>query len=162
MVNRTIQWLTFALVATLPVLIGGCCSLTTNGSVQTVDVAVSAGVQVLDVVNNTPVNGVPVYFVAYSPNSTGSRDIHETDVTGDDGWALFSVNYTLEKGECIYLGASNVKPLVESDFAGKSFNGSGYLGEWKSFNYSMLYNSENKDAAVGCTITIDRDTGGMI
>jgi hypothetical protein len=134
----------------------------TNSSDQTVDVAVSAGVQVLDVMNNTPVNGVPVYFVACSPNSTGSRDIHETGVTGDDGWALFSVNYTLETGETIYLGASNVQPLVESDFAGRSFNGTGYLGEWKSFNYSMLYNTNNKNAAVGCAITVDRDTGSMI
>jgi hypothetical protein len=62
----------------------------------------------------------------------------------------------------IYLGASDRKPLVESDFTGKQFNGTGYLGEWKAFNYSLLYNNQDNKATIGCTITVDLDSGKMI
>lgn len=163
-VNRTGLLLVFALALVLLLLVIGSYSLLTNknSNIQTVDVGVNVGVRVMDLVNRSPVNGAHVYFVALCPNNTSSRDVHLSDLTGDDGWALFTVNYTLDKDEAIYLGASNRKPLVESDFAKKKFNGSGYLGEWKSFNYTLLYNNQDNKATIGCTITVDLDSGKMI
>lgn len=133
-----------------------------TNNVQTIDTGINVAVRVMDLVNNTPVSGVPVYFVACCPNCTSYRDFHQTSLTENDGWALFFANYTLDKDQVIYLGASNRKPLVESDFTGKEFNGTGYLGEWKSFNYSLLYNSQDNKATIGCTISVDLDSGKMI
>jgi hypothetical protein len=127
-----------------------------------VNVDLTAAVRVLDLVNNTPVPGSPVYFVACCPDNTSLRDVHLNGQTGDDGLAVFSVNYTLDQNKTIYLGASNRKPLVESDFSSKNFNGSGYLGEWKSFDYSMLYNSEDNNATINCIVIVNLDTGKMI
>lgn len=134
----------------------------TNDTVNFINVNVTAGVRVTDMINDTPVIGVLVHFVACSPNGTSYRDVHMEGLTGDDGMALFSTNYSLDKGGVIYLGASNRKPLVEADFSGRNFNGTGYLGVWKSFDYNMLYDSEDQDATLGCIITVDRDSGKMI
>jgi hypothetical protein len=118
---------------------------------------------VLDQVNNTPVIGVPVYVVACSPNGTGARDVHLNGTTGEDGWAFFQVNYTLDEGQTVYIGASCVRSLLEADFAARAFNGSGYIGEWKSVNHSLLYNPEsNETAYVGYAISVDRYTGRML
>lgn len=127
-----------------------------------VNIDLIASIQVLDLVNNTPVPGSTVYFVACCPGNTSLRDVHLNGLTGDDGRIVFSANYTLDRDQTIYLGASNLEPLVESDFREKRFNGSGYLGEWKSFNYSVLYNSQDNSALVSCFITVDVDTGKLI
>ena len=140
-----------------------CGSVPTAGGGPAVHVDIDVGVRVLDMVNDTPVIGAPVFFVACSPSGTSARDVHLNGTTGDDGWALFAVNYTLDKDEAVYLGASDVRPFIEADFAARAFNGSGYLGEWKTVNYSFLYNPEsNETAYVGFAITVDRDTGRMI
>jgi hypothetical protein len=115
----------------------------------------------MDLVNNTPVNGVPVFFLACSPNGTSYRDVRQTNLT-EDGWALFFASYRLDTDQGIYLGATDSKPLLESDFAGEKFNGTGYLGVWKSFNYSVLYNNVDNKATVSCIITVDLDSGKMI
>jgi hypothetical protein len=65
-------------------------------------------------------------------------------------------------GQTIYLGASDREALVQSDFAGREFNGTGYLGEWKAFNHSVLYNNEDHKALISCTITVDLDSGKML
>jgi hypothetical protein len=167
-VSRTGLWLIIALIVALLILGGGYYVVNSNNNndnnsgIRTVDASVNVAVRVLDLVNNTPVTGVPVYIVACCGNGTSDRDVHQTNLTGEDGWALFFANYTLDKDQVIYLGACNRKPLVESDFAGKQFNGTGYLGEWKSFNYSMLYNNQDNTATIGCTITVDLDSGKMI
>jgi hypothetical protein len=165
--GKTGLWLAIALVVMLLVVVLAYISLDNKGDddqktiIQTVDVSLNVGVRVLDLVNNTPVNGIPVYCVFCSPNCSSFRDVHLTNLT-EDGWALFFANYTLDKDQVIYLGASDRKPLIESDFAGRAFNGSGYLGAWKAFNYSVLYNSKNNKATVSCTITVDLDSGKMI
>lgn len=162
--DKIFLWPGLAFVLIIAVSVSMCSSPSTDngGNRQDVNVTVNVGAQVLDLVNDTPVPGSTVYFVACSPGKASLRDVHLSGLTGADGWALFSVNYTLDKDQTIYLGASNWKPLVESDFAGMAFNGTGYLGEWKSFNYSMLFNSEDHQATVSCTITVDQDTGKMI
>lgn len=131
-------------------------------SSKLINVNVTASVRVMDAINNTPVIGAPVYFAACSPNRTSNRDIHMEGTTGYDGVILFSTNYTLDEGDVIYLGASNRKPLVEVDVNSKKFNGSGYLGTWKSFNYSMLYTKEDLEVILGCVIDVDIDSGKMI
>lgn len=127
-----------------------------------VDAAVHVQVQVMDLVNHSLVPGATVYLVMCSPNGTSDRDIHETALTGDEGGALFAANYTLEKDQAIYIAASNRKPLVDSDFTGKNFNGSGYLGEWKSFNYSLLHNDLDDEVTISCLINVDLDSGRMV
>jgi hypothetical protein len=163
MMDRSIAGAVAIIVIAL--CLSGCvCGNVTPGETSTaLDTSIDVGVRVLDLVNNTPVIGAPVYFLACSPNGTGARVIHLNDTTGDDGWAYFQVNYTLYKDETVFLGASGAKPLLEADFTGRAFNGSGYLGEWKSVNYSFLYNpGSNETAFVGYAITVDRDTGRMI
>jgi hypothetical protein len=100
--------------------------------------------------------------VACCPNASSAQDLHLNGTTGDDGWALFAFSYPVGRDQTIYLGASSLQPLAESDFRDSSFNGSGLLGEWKAFNYSVLYNSQDNKALISCTITVDRDTGRMI
>jgi hypothetical protein len=163
--NRTVILLAIVLVAALAILGIGYYALNPGGvhvDVQTVDVGLNVAVQVLDPLNETPVIGAPVYFVACSPNGTSDRDVHMSGVTEDDGWALFQANFSLDPDQVIYLGASNRKALVDFDFAGEAFNGTGYLGEWKAFNYSLLHNSDGRRAAISGTITVDRDSGKMI
>jgi hypothetical protein len=165
-VSRTYVWLAFALVVVLLLVAIGYFGLVPNNiekdAVTTVDTGVNVAVRVMDLVNGTPVQGAPVYFVACCPNGSSMRDVHASDVTWDDGWALFTANYTLDSGQVIYLGASNRKSILDADFASLDFNGSGYLGEWKAFNYSVLYNSDDNKATVSCTITVDLDSGKMI
>jgi len=168
MVKKTVIWLAFGLVAVILLLVVGYYGIVNrpdggkSDPVLTVDTGVNVGVMVLDLVNNSPVSGSPVFFVACCPDNFSMRDMHLSGVTGDDGWAVFTVNYTLDPDQTIYLGASNRESLLMSDFTGKAFNGSGYLGEWKSFNYGVLYNNEDNRALVSCTITVDLDTGAMI
>ena len=133
-----------------------------GGNHGQMDVDLSINVQVMDLINHTPVTGATVYLVTCSPNDTSYRDVHETGTTGADGLALFSTNYMLSNDQAIYLGASDIKPLVEADFASHNFNGSGYIGAWKSFNYSLLYNGQDTKATLACTITVDEDSGKMI
>jgi hypothetical protein len=163
--NRNIILIAAAVVLLLLIAIGAYVVLNgddDNIDILTVDASVNVGVRVMDLGNNTPVTGARVYFTACAPNGTSDLDVHLEDLTGDDGWAVFSVNYTLGENQTIYLAASNRKPLLESDFAVKAFNGTGYLGEWKSFNYSVLYNNEDHKALVSCTFAVDLDSGRMI
>jgi hypothetical protein len=165
-VSRKYVVLAFALVVVLLLVAIGYFGLVANNkeknAVTTVDAEVNVAVRVMDLVNGTPVAGAPVYFIACCPNGSILRDVHASDVTLDDGWALFSANYTLDSGQVIYLGASNRKSILDADFASLDFNGTGYLGVWKSFNYSVLYNSEDHKAAISCTINLDLDSGKMI
>jgi hypothetical protein len=165
-VNRAYVWLAAALAVVFLLVAIGYFVLPPDDDggepIPTVDTVVNVAVRVMDLINGTPVAGAPVHCVACCMNGSSLRDVHASDVTRDDGWAFFTANYTVDRDQVIYLGASNRKPLVESDFAGLDFNGSGYLGEWKAFNYSMLYNSVDNKATVTCTITVDQDSGKMI
>ncbi|OPY30516.1 MAG: hypothetical protein A4E28_00237 [Methanocella sp. PtaU1.Bin125] len=162
--NRNIIVIGAVIVVLLLIALGAYVVLN-NGDdrgISTVDVSVNVGVRVMDLANDRPVTGACVYFAACAPDGTSDRDVHAEDLTGDDGWAVFSVNYTLDENQTIYLAASNRKPLLESDFAGRAFNGTGYLGEWKAFNYSVLYNKEDHKALVSCMFAVDMDSGRMI
>jgi hypothetical protein len=156
------------LAMVLVVIVGGCSSPASPSSPPSdlgkpVNTEVDVAVQILDVANNTPVLNVPVYFISCSPRVNDTRDIHKTNLTGEDGWARFSVNYTLAEGDILYLGASGIKPLVEADLAAGAFNGSGYLGMWQSFNYGMVNSSNNDGVAyIAGAMTVDRDTGKII
>jgi hypothetical protein len=167
-VKELVKQLLFVMTIAPLLAASGCCGtfVVDNGPtptpIPTVDVSVSAAVRVIDLTNNTPVVGAPVYFVACAPNGSDVRDVHFEDKTAEDGWALFTANYTVDRDQIIYLGATNRKALIDSDFGMKNFNGSGYLGEWKAFDYSMLYNSVDNKATVTCTITVDEDSGKMI
>ena len=163
MMKRFGLWVAVVVAIALFAAASGCGTPTPSVTNKTALVSVSAGVQVLDVFNNTVVNGVPVYFAACSPNRTDNRAFQASAVTGDDGWALFATNFTLDEGETIYLGASDIKPMVDADLAAGSFNGTGQLGGWKAFGYNLLQNGEgNGTAIVGCVITVSRDSGKII
>jgi hypothetical protein len=155
----------FLLALVLVVIVCGCSSPASPSSDlgKPVNTEVDVTVRILDVANNTPVLNAPVYFVSCSPRGNDTRAIHQTNLTGEDGWARFSVNYTLAEGDILYLGASGIKPLVEADLAAGAFNGSGYLGMWQSFNYALVNSSNNNGVAyIAGAMTVDRDTGKII
>lgn len=161
--------LAWTLAVTLTVVVlCGCASPTAQPSPSSdlgkpVNTSVHVGVRALDVVNNVPVPDVPIYFISCSPRNNDTRDLHFTNVTGSDGWATFDVNYTLEKGDVIYLGASSLQSLIDADFAAGAFNGSGYTGSWQSFSYALINSDQDRgEASIVSAITVDRDAGKMI
>lgn len=161
MVKPGMCWVVIAVVL-LSVIAGGCSSVTSSESDNmppTTAVEVSIGV--IDAFNNTPVAGVPVYFIACSPRGNDTRAFNASQVTDNSGWARFSANYTLEKGDIIYLGASNDQYALVADFNSMNFNGPGNIGLWKSFSYEMIGGGQ-ENSSITCIIRIDRDTGKMM
>lgn len=161
-IRSYLTFLTFLMILGVSICISGCSVPFLEANAPTLT-HMNVGVEVVDPATDQPVPGVTVYLISCEPSNNDSAAGHLSNVTDSDGWAGFSVNYTIERGDTVYLGASTDKAMVDSDFALKSFDGAGRIGKWKAFGYDIVKNDQGEpEAYLTLAMRVDKGTGKLL